>query len=404
MRLGIAGLMVATFATAFDAAAPIGMLPGIAASFATSLSEAGLLVVSFAVASAIAAPVIGLCSGRFGARVIAAGCSMLFLIGNCAVGLAPNLGLGACARIVAAIGAAGIVNVTFVSAARVSAVENRGRIMGQLHASMGVALLLAVPAAAALSQTISWRWIIAAVGVLGAAAGVVIARMAAPAERSERRDHTGFLAVRGISLPSGLIVAASLLSRAAYYSLYTYIAALTLAAGVDAGRVAVVLLSIGGCAIAGSTVAGRWCDRYGWKYTSVVAMLMFAVTGLFWWMLAHSLVATVVIAGMWGFSGWMIGVTQIHALTLMNPDRTAIVLGINVAAAALGSALGAYLGGVVLDFAGARSIALASAVIATAACAVTAAVKSHGGRPPEFSQSVEPRSQLSRLSHLDRNS
>ena len=198
---------------------------------------------------------------------------------------------------------------------------------------------------------LGWRatfWAVTLVGVAGARrhrpAG-------ADATKRHRRPRTGAPNSRAIARPPVLLgLLTTVLGYAGVFAVFTYIAPiLTQITGFSEAAVSPILLVFGGGLVVGNLLGGRLADR-GLVPTVLGTLLaLAAVLGLMTFAL-HEPIAAVISVGLLGAAAFAtVAPLQMWVLEKAGGAGQSLASSFNIAAFNLGNALGAWLGGVVID-------------------------------------------------------
>jgi DHA1 family inner membrane transport protein len=219
-----------------------------------------------------------------------------------------------------------------------------------MFTGLTVANILGVPFGTWLGQGFGWRatfWAVTLVGIVALAiiAAFVPQDKAAP-ERSNLKDDLAVLR-RGPVLV-GLLT--TVLGWVGVFAAFTYIAPmLTNIAGFPESAVSPILLVFGAGLVAGNLIGGRFADKrlmpalFGSLFglAAVLALMSFAI---------HSKGAIVVFIGLRGAAAFAtVPPLQMWVLEKAHGAGQSLASSFNIAAFNLGNAIGAWLGGVVID-------------------------------------------------------
>lgn len=368
--LRILVLATATFAVGTDGFVINGLLPAIGRDLAVSTATAGQLVALFALTYAVLSPVLASLTARTDRKwVVLAGLGV-FVLSNVLTATAVSFGVAVASRVLAGAAAA-VITPTAVAVAVSLADENRrGRALAVVMGGLSVASAVGVPLGTWIGAT-DWRltlWLVAAVGAaawLGILVGVPAVVLPAPARL---RDRLAPLGDRRI-LMSGLT---TVLTFAALYATFTYIAPVVApATGGDAGLLAVLLWVAGVAGVLGNIAAGHLTDRKGAR-----PVVLAGLAGLVVVQALLLLPITMPIAIVWAVGGgitWLVVVGQQHRIVSLAPQSAQVVLGLNGSALYLGISLGSVIGGIALSAGGAGAVVAAAVGIAALAAVFTAA-------------------------------
>ncbi|MEU3600584.1 MFS transporter [Streptomyces sp. NPDC006798] len=340
-------LILGAFTLGLDAYVMAGLLPVVADDLDTTVSMAGQMVTAYTLAYAVSAPLVaGLLSGtRPGVLLVVA--LAVFTLGNAVTAVSTSVAVLLGSRVIAGAGA-GVFSALATAGASALAPEGRqGRALALVMGGMSAGTVLGVPVGVLVAEEAGWRatmWLVTGLGVV-ALAGLCVRLPRIPASPGVPiRARFGALTDRRVAP----VVGVSFLAAVASLGLYTYLAPVLGAAGVDAGGTAPYLWAWGIGGVLGSVVAGPLLDRTGRAAALVTAVLVVLV-------LAEGALPPLGAAAfpalvLWGAAGWALQVPQQQRLlALRGGDGDATVaLALNNSALYLGSAIGSGLGGLAL--------------------------------------------------------
>jgi MFS transporter, DHA1 family, inner membrane transport protein len=141
--------------------------------------------------------------------------------------------------------------------------------------------------------------------------------------------------------------------------------------GWGGALVSALLVAYGGATVLGNALGGRWTDRHGAEPTLLGGLLALitALAGLALALQTARPVGIVLIVAalvLWGAGGWMLPAAQMHRLVAVCPTAAAELASLNSSATYLGMALGAALGGLVLEHASLAAVPVTGAVVEVA--------------------------------------
>ncbi|EIV92745.1 MFS transporter [Frankia sp. QA3] len=365
-QLGV--LAAGTFTLGVDGFVLAGLLPAIADDLSVSMSTAGQLTTIFSITYAVGSPVLATLTGHWDRRLLLGGGLALFLLGMAGQALAPSYAVMAAGRVAAALGAAAFQSNAYVMAGMLAGSERRGRALAAVTAGTSLSTVLGVPFGVLAGQWFGWRavlWVITALAALTAFCVPLLPRAHVPP--TSMRARLGVLTRPAVLM----VLLATIVVLAPPFLLISY---LPVVLGMDGteGRLVVILLAFGLGSLVGNRLVGRLVDGRG-----ALGVLLVAVAGL---AVSFALLvpareeygaALAVLLAVGAFQGLSITPQQ-HRLFVVAPDVATVALGLNGSAIYIGSALGAALGGVTLDVAGASTIPAAAAVLAAAGLALIA--------------------------------
>ena len=177
-------LFVGVFMAALDAAIVGPVLPALRAAFGVDNRTVGLLTTVFSLSSMCSTALMAYFSDRHGRRPVYLVSVALFAIGSLCIAAAPSFDLLLVSRAIQGIGAGGIAPVASAVIGDVFTAERRGRILGLIGATHGMAFVLGPPLATALTSTLGWRWLFL-VNIPVALVVLVLGARSLPGRRSD---------------------------------------------------------------------------------------------------------------------------------------------------------------------------------------------------------------------------
>lgn len=351
MPLALYALTAGAFGIGVTEFVIMGLLIDVSSDLGVSISAAGLLISGYALGVVVGAPILGALAGRWSQKTLLVSLMMVFTIGNFACALAPDYWTLMAARVLTAFAHASFFGVGSVVATSLVAPGRQASAIAVMFTGLTVANVLGVPFGTWLGQAYGWRSTFFAVTVIGIVALAVIALLVPKDKPSEDRQEASqsVLAVLGRrSVILGLLT--TVLSWVGVFAGFTYIAPiLTGITGFSEAAVSPILLVFGGGLVIGNLLGGRFADRY--LVPTIVASLV-ALSAVLIAMTAaiHQPVFTVIAIGLFGAAAFAtVSPLQIWVLKKAEGAGQGLASSFNIAAFNLGNAIGAWLGGAVID-------------------------------------------------------
>lgn len=368
--LAVALLSAANFIIGMGAFMVVGMLNPVGEDLGLSPSDAGRMMTIYALGYAVLSPVLVSVTGQIGRRRILAFGLALFAAANAAAGLATGeVGLLA-ARALAAAGAGLVTPVAAAVAAHLAPPERQARALASVFFGLTLAQVLGVPAGGWIAYTFGWRLAFALVAFL-AVPIVILIWFRIPAGLSVPPVTLADLGRTLINLRQLLAISFTTVFLGSIYVIYTYLSPLlTETMGFGRDGIALVLLIFGIGAVVGNIAGGQITDRIG--PTRTLLILALAEASLMPWFSALPLpiAGLIVLTALWAMFGWAFMAAQQVRLISLDPGNVSVLLALNAAAIYLGGALGASIGGVVIENHGAGALGWFAAAGAVAAAFV----------------------------------
>ncbi|MBN9270908.1 MAG: MFS transporter [Mesorhizobium sp.] len=357
-----------------EGAVIMGLLLDVSADLGVSISAAGLLISGYALGVVVGAPLLGALTGRLPRKTLLLALMVVFTLGNLACALAPDYWTLMAARVLTAFAHASFFGVGSVVATGLVAPNRKASAIALMFTGLTVANILGVPFGTWLGQAYGWRSTFLAVTLVGILAFIVIALLVPrdePAISTAEDSAEGTLAVLGRrTVLLGLLT--TVLSWVGVFAAFTYLAPiLTRVSGFSEAAVSPILLVFGAGLIAGNLLGGRLADRH--LVPTVVGTLIALSVVLFAMTAAiHQPVAAVIAVGLLGAVAFAtVAPLQMWVLEKASGAGQGLASSFNIAAFNLGNAIGAWLGGFVIDHGpGLGAVTLVAGLVPLAALAV----------------------------------
>ncbi len=152
-------LFLGVLLAALDIAVLGPALPAIRLEFGGGPRDASWLITAYVLANLFGTPLLGRLSDRLGRRPIYLVSVGVFSLGSLGVVLAPDLGWITVFRALQGFGSGGIFPVATAVIGEVVPSEQRGRTLGLLGATFGLAFLIGPPLGGLVLALADWRWI-----------------------------------------------------------------------------------------------------------------------------------------------------------------------------------------------------------------------------------------------------
>jgi len=152
-------LFIGVFMAALDTAVVAPALPALRQAFGIGHRESGLLMVVFVLCSLCSTALLANLGDRHGRRPVFLGSVACFALGSLLIALSPSFWMVLAGRAVQGIGAGGIVPTASAVIGDAVPARERGRALGLIGATYGMAFVLGPPLATLLMLASGWHWI-----------------------------------------------------------------------------------------------------------------------------------------------------------------------------------------------------------------------------------------------------
>lgn len=350
MPLALYALTAGSFGIGCAEFVIMGLLLQVAADLHVSIAAAGMLVSGYALGVFAGAPVLTLLSRRMPRKAVLMALMVIYTVGNIACAIAPDYTTLMIARVVTSLTHGTFFGVGAVVATGLVPTERKASAISIMFSGLTLATLLGMPAGAWLGLHLGWRSTFWAMGAVGIVSLLVIALLV-PRSRDDSapvalRDELATIARPQVLL--GLLM--TMLGFAGVFVVITYVQPLlTQLTGFAESAVSPILLVFGGGMVVGNLLGGRLADR---KATPALlgTLLALAVVLAAMGFALRSPVAMVAFVGVLGVAAFAtVSPLQLRVLGFAEGAGQNLASSFNIAAFNLGNALGAWLGGVVID-------------------------------------------------------
>jgi DHA1 family inner membrane transport protein len=328
----------------------MGLLLEVGADLGVSISSAGLLISGYALGVVVGAPLLTGLTARWPRKSVLIGLMVVFTLGNLACALAPSYGWLMAARVLTSFAHATFFGVGSVVATGLVPANKKASAIAIMFTGLTVANVLGVPFGTWLGQMAGWRATFWAVTAIGIAAVAVIALLV-PQDRQAPEASRLADDLKVLRRPALLLgLSTTVLSWVGVFAAFTYIAPLlTRLSGFADGAVSPILLVFGAGLVVGNLAGGRLADK--WLVPTVfgslalLSLVLFAMTAG----IRHP-ASAVLFVGVLGAAAFAtVAPLQMWVLDKAKGAGQSLASSFNIAAFNLGNALGAALGGLVID-------------------------------------------------------
>ena len=354
MPLALWALTISAFAVGTTEFVIVGLLPTIAESLGVSLPSAGLLVSLYALGVTIGAPVLTALTGRLPRKTLLLALMALFIAGNAFAAVAPGYGSLIVARFLTGLAHGVFFAIASTIASGLVSRDRESSAIAMVFLGLTVALVTGVPLGTWIGQSFGWQATFLGVVLLGVI-GLIASAVLVPSNLPQSASPSLRAQARVLTSPRLLLVyLITALGYGGNFIAFTYLAPmLTDVTGLSAGAVSLVILLYGASVAVGNILGGRLADRMGPVPALTVIFAGLAVLlAAFGLALPHPVAAAAVVALWGGFAFANVPPLQAYVVQIarqVSPDAVDVVSGLNIGAFNLGIALGAAVGGVVVD-------------------------------------------------------
>jgi DHA1 family inner membrane transport protein len=326
----------------------MGLLPQVADTFRASIPDAGYVIAAYAAGVVVGAPLIAIAAAKLSRRTLLLALMTVFAVGNLASAAAPSLSTMITLRFLTGLPHGAYFGVAALVAASLVAPTRRTQAVGYVMLGLTVATLIGTPAMAIFGEMLSWRVMFLTVGLIGT---LTVALLWLHLPKDRPKEGAGVMrelvAFTRLQVVLTLVLAAT--GFGGMFSIFSYIAATaTQYAHMPVALIPVIMMLFGLGMNVGNLVGSRLADRS--LMGTIGGMLVFNVVV----MTGFGVVAHVAI--LLGISTFLLGCTfaagpaiQSRLMDVAREGQTLAAASLH-AALNIANALGAWLGGRVIDW------------------------------------------------------
>lgn len=331
----------------------VGLLPTVAQDLAISISSAGLLVSLYAVGVAVGAPILTALTSKIPRKKLLLGVMLLFILGNGLAAIAPTFGLLVMARILTGFAHGVYFSIGATIAASLVPANKRASAIAIMFAGLTIAIVTGVPLGTFIGQNFGWRATFIGVSILGII-GALSSAVLVPASIQGGKALRIVDQLKVIKSPSVLLVLAiTALGYGGTFVTFTYLAPLLEeVTGFSASMTSLLLLVYGIAIAIGNIVGGKVSNKRPSKALMVMFILQAVVLLVLYFTAPFQVaaVATLFFMGILAFSN--VPALQLYIVQMAEkyaPGTEDVASALNIAAFNVGIAIGAALGGKIVE-------------------------------------------------------
>ncbi|TWT05787.1 MFS transporter [Reyranella sp. CPCC 100927] len=328
---------------------PVGLLTAVSGTFGVSEGQAGLMVTLPGVVAAFASFLVPLTAGSLDRRKLLAGLVALLVVANIGSALAPSFTILLASRVLVGICIGGFWSIAGGLSMRLVEPASVPRATALIFGGIGAASILGIPAGTLLGEMGGWRIAFAAVAGLSLVVFVALALFlpslppTRPVSVRQLRAQWGIAGVRG-----GLI--ATFLMVVGQFGAYTFISpALQTMSGIGVALIGPLLLGYGAAGLLGNFVAGAAAGRDATRTLLAINVALMAAMVAFA-LLARTPTGGIAMLILWGIAWGGTSVSLQNWIMKSAPDTAEAATSLWSAIFNISIALGAAVGGLIVDW------------------------------------------------------
>lgn len=371
--LAILALAMGGFAIGTTEFVTMGLLPNIADGIRVSIPQAGHVVSAYALGVVVGAPAVTMAFAKVPRKTILFGLMVAFFLGNLGSALSQNYPTLMLARFISGMPHGAFFGLGAVVAASLVEKHRRTWAVSMMLAGLTVANILGVPVATWLGQHVGWQWPYALVAAIALATALAVAAWVPHQGKAGLASAKGEL--RALTKPQvWFALAIGIVGFGGMFSTFSYIApTMTQLTGFAPATVPIILVIYGVGMTCGAFISGRIAN-HGLMRGIFGCMIVIAIILSLFGFAAHNKVTAILFVFLLGcVPTVMVPMIQTRLMDVAHEGQS-LAAALNHATLNFANALGAWLGGLVLDMGlGYEWCSRVGAVLALAGAAVTVA-------------------------------
>ncbi|ETI59248.1 MFS transporter [Marinomonas profundimaris] len=354
MPLALWALTLSAFAIGTTEFVIVGLIPTIANDLSVTLPSAGLLVSLYALGVAIGAPVLTALTGTFNRKWLLIGLMSLFILGNMLAWAAPGYNSLIVARILTGLAHGVFFSIGSTIATRLVPKEKEASAIALMFTGLTVALVTGVPLGTWIGQHFGWRATFLVVSALGLIA-MIGSAILVPNNLKQSSSASLVKQMSVLVKPRLLLVyAMTAVGYGGTFVAFTYLASiLETVSGFPSSAIGLIMLVYGVSVAVGNIWGGKMADRVGpIAALSTIFLALAAVLLVFYFTAPYPWLALVTVLFWGAFAFGNVPGLQVYVVQIAEretPHAVDVASGLNIAAFNVGIALGALIGGHIVD-------------------------------------------------------
>lgn len=351
MPIALFALAIGAFGIGLTEFVIMGLLNEISADLGISISTAGSLISGYALGVVLGAPLLTMLMGKWSHKNALLWLMGIFIIGNLACAIAPNYETLMLARIITAFAHGTFFGIGSVVATNLVPDNRKAAAISIMFTGLTLANMLGVPFGTWIGNRYSWRLTFYFVVLIGIIAFAIILFLV-PKDENKDIQKINWASEFGIIFKSTAPIAmfVTVLAWAGVFGVFTYISPiLTNISGFSQKLVSPIMLVFGLGLVIGNIFGGYITDK-NVKIGVLLTLVLLMVSLLIMQFAIHGKWSAILLIGFMGATGFATASPlQTWVLSQAKGAGQSLISSLNIAGFNLGNAIGAYVGGLVID-------------------------------------------------------
>ncbi len=260
MKKGILTLAFGTFALGMTEYVMMSILPDLATTFHTTVSDAGHLISSYAIGVCVGAPLCAIFLRNWELRKILILLMAVLAIGNVLFSVSASFEMGLVSRFISGLSHGAFFGTGSIVASRLMP-EKQTTAVSLMTLGMTTANLLGIPLGSFIANSLNWRWIFMFNALWATVTMLMLIFMVkgvGSLPHSDIRSEFKFL-----KKPAPwILIVFTILCQGGCFSMYSYVTPIMSKVGLAQKYIPVLMILVGASMSVGNYVAGILSDRY----------------------------------------------------------------------------------------------------------------------------------------------
>ena len=346
-------LAVSAFGIGTTEFVPVGLLSSLADDLNISITLAGLLISGYAIGVAFGAPILTALTNRMNRKTLLMLLMVVFIAGNSVAAISSSFGLLLIARFITAFSHGVFFSIGSTIAADLVPEHKRASAIAFMFTGLTIATVTGVPLGTFIGQAFGWRATFGVVAILGViaiiASSLLIPKDLKQAPPAKLSDNLKILT----NGPLMLAFAITALGYGGTFVSFTYLAPiLEEVSGFSPSSISIILLVYGVAVAIGNTVGGKLANQNPLKALSRMFLIQAVILVILTFAVPFKVIGLIMIFFLGMFAFMNVPGLQIYVVQLAEkyvPSAVDVASALNIAAFNVGIAIGAFVGGLIVD-------------------------------------------------------
>jgi len=346
-------LAISAFGIGTTEFVPVGLLSTLSDDLSISITLAGLLISGYAMGVAFGAPILTALTNKMNRKSLLMLLMIIFIVGNSVAAISTSFGLLLVARIITAFSHGVFFSIGSTIAADLVPENKRASAIAFMFTGLTVATVTGVPLGTFIGQHFGWRstfWAVAILGIIAIIAiSILVPKNIKQAPASKLSDNFKILT----NGPLLLAFAITALGYGGTFVAFTYLTPiLEKITGFAPSAVSIILLVYGVAVALGNTFGGKAANKNPLKALTWMFLIQAIILVILTFTAPFKVIGTVTIFFLGLLAFMNVPGLQIYVVKLAEkyvPSAVDIASALNIAAFNVGIAIGAFVGGLIVD-------------------------------------------------------